>query len=573
MTTRLREALRSRNEQLLKQVESLVDRVTPQLWHTWSTFQTGTKHTPEHTQSVEAIASLLLSDDAIAAMKDDEIAMLILACHFHDLGMAGTEADNATDEGRDRVRKEHAISIGERIRERWQELGFENQNYAEVLAEVCRGHRPDKLNGFANWNSLPVHRNIGPDRFVRLRLVSAMVYAADELHLGDDRAPKREEEWKEITTAESLRHWRRHQAVSGPTRPITSICFDVRINTISFEKDLRKVFKKAFLAVADLRRELLAVGIAGGLPQIELQWLRESLWKLLITEVCNDRSLRGRDEIRDQALLKFKSFERNFESLSDLCLEHPSNDAALNVQIQRAVSDFVTRQFLVPGTDPVSFQLASDSRSAQYLLGLTGDADKTEQLFARSIDASHVQTFYESETGKRFIRECIFPEIKASYAVDIAIMPGDASLRTVIESSPTACRFLREISTPPSTLVKHDLLQVAATAGICFDLMNNPELFLDKSLRAAIREMVKGTAERLPRFMNFIQELAIIKDLSFNHVNEILIPSAYMRSELDRSEDQSLSINVSQTVPRERPDWAIPYLVLAGHRGKSQSRF
>ena len=187
MTTRLREALRSRNEQLLKQVESLVDRVTPQLWHTWSTFQTGTKHTPEHTQSVEAIASLLLSDDAIAAMKDDEIAMLILACHFHDLGMAGTEADNATDEGRDRVRKEHAISIGERIRERWQELGFENQNYAEVLAEVCRGHRPDKLNGFANWNSLPVHRNIGPDRFVRLRLVSAMVYAADELHLGDDR--------------------------------------------------------------------------------------------------------------------------------------------------------------------------------------------------------------------------------------------------------------------------------------------------------------------------------------------------------------------------------------------------
>ena len=111
--TRLREALRSRNEQLWKQVESLVDRATPQLWHTWSTFQTGTKHTPEHTQAVEEIAGLLLSDDVVAELQDDEIAMLILACHFHDLGMAGTEADSATREGRDRVRKEHAISIGE----------------------------------------------------------------------------------------------------------------------------------------------------------------------------------------------------------------------------------------------------------------------------------------------------------------------------------------------------------------------------------------------------------------------------------------------------------------------------
>jgi len=115
--TRLREALRSRNEQLWRQVESLVDRATPQLWHTWSTFQTGTKHTPEHTQTVEEIASLLLSDDVIAQLQDDEIAILILACHYHDLGLAGTEADNKTGEGRDRVRKEHAISIGERIRD------------------------------------------------------------------------------------------------------------------------------------------------------------------------------------------------------------------------------------------------------------------------------------------------------------------------------------------------------------------------------------------------------------------------------------------------------------------------
>jgi hypothetical protein len=564
--TRLREALRSRNKQLLRQVESLVDRATPQLWHTWSTFQTGTKHTPEHTQSVEAIASLLLPNDVIAAMNEDEIALLILACHFHDLGMVGTEADNATKEGRDRVRKEHAISIGDRIREKWQDLGFENQTYAEILAEVCRGHRPEKVDGIANWKYLPLHRNVAPDRFVRVRLVSAMIYAADELHIGDDRAPKREEEWKEIRTAESLRHWRRHQALTGPTRPNDSICFDVRIDTLSFEEDIRQILKKALLAVADLRRGLLEARIAAKPPEVEIQWLRDSLWKLMIAKVCRDRSPRNRDRIREQVLDEFKIHRLKFEDFSDLCLEQPADDAGLIIQIDRAISDFVTRDLLVPGTDPATLRLASDSRSAQCLLDLTGKADKTERLFARAIDASHEQSFYESETGKRFIRDYIFPEIKASYAVDIATMPGTAPLRTVIESSPTACRLLRQISTPPGTLVKYDLLQIATTAGLCFDLMNNPELFLDKSLRTAIREVFAGTVERLPRFMNFIQELAIIKDLSFDQVMEIVIPSESERAELKGIDHDSLSINISQEFPRERPEWALPYLLLAGRR-------
>lgn len=568
MTTRLRQALQSRNEQLLKQVESLVGKATPQLWHTWSTFQTGTKHTPEHTQTVEEIASLLLLDEVVAALKDDEIAMLILACHYHDLGMAGTEADNATSEGRERVRKEHAISIGERIRERWQELGFENQNYAEILAEVCRGHRPDKVGGVANWNSLPQHRNVGPNRFVRLRLISAMIYAADELHLGDDRAPKREEEWKEIASTDSLRHWHRHQAISGPTRPINAICFDARVNTALFEADIRKGFKKAFQAVADLRRELLSVEISEGLPRLEVQWLRETFWKLLITRICSDGAFRSRVEIRDQILQEFKSGEQKFESLSDLCSVNPSDDAQLNLQIDRAVTDFVTREFLMPGSDPVVFQLASDFRTAKYLLELTGEADKTDRLFGRAIDAAHEQRFYESEIGKRHIRGNIFPKIRNSYAVDVATMPGKAPLRTVLESSPTACRLLGQISPPPGNLVKNDLLQVAVTAGICFDLMNNPEGILDKDLRTAIRELFSSTAERLPRFMNFIRELAIIKDLSFDQVNAILIPSTNEKDELSQSGVESHGIHVSQSFPPERHDWSLPYLMLAGHRAQ-----
>ncbi len=59
---RLRHALRERNEFLFKDVEHQVEKATPQLWHSYGTFPSGTKHTPEHTQMVEKIAGWLLPD-------------------------------------------------------------------------------------------------------------------------------------------------------------------------------------------------------------------------------------------------------------------------------------------------------------------------------------------------------------------------------------------------------------------------------------------------------------------------------------------------------------------------------
>jgi len=568
--TPLREALHTRNEQILKYVESLVDKATPQLWHTLSTFPSGTKHTPEHTQTVEHIASLLISDGITAKLNDDEIAMLILACHYHDLGMAGSEADNATSEGRDRVRQEHAISIGTRILERWQELGFENENYAEILAEICRGHRPAKVNGEANWDILPRHRNIGPNRYVRLRLVSAMIYAADELHLGDDRAPKREEDWKGIEDSESLRHWRRHQAICGPTKIGDAITFDVRINTVSFEKDLRKVLKKALMAVADLKRELEVEGFREGHPQIELQWIRDALWKLLITRVCSDDAPRQRNQITERSICEFNKCRSQMEDLSTLCRELPDSADEMMVQIGKAISSFETRSFLVSSVDPATLQLDSSSRSFQALLQLAQNADKTERLFACPVIDLHEQFLYESEAGKRYIRQVVFPEIKASFAVDVAKLPENDSLRETIESSPTSCRLLQHVSTPPGPLVKRDLLQVAVAAGVCFDLMNNPDLVLEKSLRSAIRKTFELVTERLPRFLSLIQELAIVKGLSFEQVVSILNPSESLRSEIGNVNSESASINISQQVPRERLNWSLPYLLLAGQRAQEE---
>jgi hypothetical protein len=212
------EVLRSRNAALAAQADRLIAEAHRVLPFTLSTFPGGTDHTPRHTTSVEQIGRLFLPDPFIASLNEHELFFLALACHYHDLAMAGTEANDQSPESREQVRREHAITIGTRIKEHWTELGFEDQRAAEVLGEVCRGHRPKKIGGEANWNELNSSEILGIGIVIRVRLLSALIYAIDELHLGADRAPARVQQWREIRNEEDQRHWRRHRAVTNPLR-------------------------------------------------------------------------------------------------------------------------------------------------------------------------------------------------------------------------------------------------------------------------------------------------------------------------------------------------------------------
>ncbi|MCA9086816.1 MAG: hypothetical protein KDA81_22315, partial [Planctomycetaceae bacterium] len=254
---------------------------------------------------VEKLAGWLLPETIVAALTDDELALLIQACHFHDLGMAGTEADNLTVESRDQVRREHAISIGDRILAHWREFGFQNETAADVLALICKGHRPRREDGVATWSNLPETRILGPERSVRIRLVSALIYAADELHIGEDRAPRREEEFNEITSAESRRHWRRHQAVQGPTVANTHLVFEGTVDCPRFELDLRKSLSKAFSAVLELNAEVARAGIDKVVNPIRFVWNRKKMWMLIVARVCSDLQPRAIDAIVESVLAEF----------------------------------------------------------------------------------------------------------------------------------------------------------------------------------------------------------------------------------------------------------------------------
>jgi hypothetical protein len=171
------DVLRGRNTGLAEQAMRLIREAHRVLEYTLSTFPGGTDHTSRHTTTVEEIGRMLLPDAFLAALNDEELFFLVVACHYHDLAMAGTEADDRSPETREQVRREHAIRVGAIVREKWPELGFEDERTAQVLGEVCRGHRPKKNSeGEANWDELSRVEILRPGVSVRVRLISALIY-------------------------------------------------------------------------------------------------------------------------------------------------------------------------------------------------------------------------------------------------------------------------------------------------------------------------------------------------------------------------------------------------------------
>jgi hypothetical protein len=89
---------------------------------------------------------MLLPDAFLAELKPEELFLLALACHYHDLGLAGSEADEHSPESRARVRDDHAVRVSDRLRGSWRELGFDDchTDEAPIFSAAARGQQQEK---------------------------------------------------------------------------------------------------------------------------------------------------------------------------------------------------------------------------------------------------------------------------------------------------------------------------------------------------------------------------------------------------------------------------------------------
>jgi hypothetical protein len=566
--------LRSRNVPLADQAMRLIRGSQRFLEYTVSTFPGGTDHTSRHTTTVERIASMVLSDAFLAALGDYELFFLAVACHYHDLAMAGTEADDRTPETREQVRRDHAIRIGTTVREKWAELGFEDERTAQVLGEVCRGHRPQKNSeGEANWDELNSVEVLGPGVSVRVRLLSALTYAIDELHLGADRAPARVQSWRNICEEESRRHWRRHQAVNGPCLTVSkSILFQVNADTPGFEENLRaQVFHKALAAVRDLRRQADAEGVAVPLPEVEVQWNRHTIWETLLPLVCSDLRPRPKEETVQALLDRLAELSDRRTDLTSLCAECGNTEAELLAGACRCVEDAITRRHLVESPTTLGgLSLSTAESVADDFFSRMRTADELDRLFLGRYRARWEEELFESAFGRDYVVSCVLPAVERSYSVRLTQRPETDPLRAILGTCPTAARLVQAYGPTPSNLVKEPLLTHATITGALFDLHSDPGRLLDRRLRDALRTLT-GPDHPLGPTLRLLEEMALVGGFSAEQVHEAHTISEATRRMLDASmpANQPVThIGLAQSLPRDAPSATthLPYLLLASRR-------
>lgn len=568
MTTHpLLEALRSRSEPLFGAARQLVERAKEILPHTLSTFPSGTAHGPEHTTTVERLARMLLSDVFLSQLSDYELFYLVLSCHYHDLGMAGTEADNETAEAREQIRRDHAVRIGETLISRWAELGFDTPRDAEILAEICRGHRPRRSpEGGATWDEVREDAIVGFDVRVRLRLLAALIYTADELHLGADRAPRRVRDWKKIRNEESRRHWERHAAVHGPVPTADKLKFEIVVNTVSFEGDLRITLAKALSALRDLRREAKNADIDAALPGVQIQWDRKPMFRLLAVEAMSDDVPRPVSDIALTVQQKFDAVAQSMLSIDAAEVKTP--DVAS--EIRRILEDWQRQGILA--ADPLgNVRLSTGTRESQLILELVRKADEIDGLFKGAFARSHEFRLYSGVYGQRYVRDAVFPLIRLNYSIDLAIDPPESPLRIVVETVPEASRLIGTASTMPSNIVRRELLSLYAVSAAFTDCYRDPSLLLDARFRTAFRNLTAVYAPGMGNVLNFLIELALVGGYSYDELGKVAVPTGSSGEDAPVAPGPSvvaprISLRQSNLATEAITRVGIPYLLFASRR-------
>ncbi|MGO9467296.1 MAG: hypothetical protein ACLQVF_24415 [Isosphaeraceae bacterium] len=569
----LLDVLKTRDEGLYRQAQHLITRAKEILPHVLSTFPSGTAHGPENTTTVEAISHLMIAGDFISKLSDRELFFHVLSCHFHDLGMVGTEADNESRDSRDQVRRDHAVRIAERLRARWEELGFDNRRIAEILGEICRGHRPRRTaDGGATWDDLNEVSILGVNEYVRTRLLAALIYAVDELHLGADRAPERVRNWKEIQNDEARRHWGRHAAIYGPSQvQHGKLSYEVRVETIAFEEDIRRhALRKALRGVGELRGLMGQYGLEVRLPAFRVEWDRLPLFQLLTIETLSDHKARSVAELENAVFERYRTDSSRRTDLSSLAEEGCASDSEIRGQIARVVQEMVTGRFVETVEGPGErFRLVTTGQISEKIVGIMQTADELDVLYKGPHVRLHTFNLFHSEYGKEYIRNAVFPVAQRVFSIDLSTMREDTPLRILVESCPEVSHLIRNMTPAPSIVVREELATLTAISGALSDVYRSPSIWLDKRIRHSLRALAEEHAPPAVKVLTFLEELALVTGLTPEEASAFTVPpNAQDESGQESPTDASeAGVRLTQTISAAGFGTSgLSYVLLAGQR-------
>jgi hypothetical protein len=350
-----------------------------------------------------------------------------------------------------------------------------------------------------------------------------------------------------------------------------TLLFQVTAETPEFEENLRsQVFRKAFSALRDLRRQAQSEGITAPLPTITIQWQRQAMWELLLPVVCSDLRPRSHEEVVQAILGRFRQDAAERVGLDAVCTESGNTESELVARINRAVDDAVTKRHLVAGPEPASgYVLSGLPADAETFFERTRRADELDLLFVGRYRASWEQELFASEFGRAYVQSSVFPVVERAYSVRLTQRPTDDPVRVLLESCPTAARLVREFAPSADNLVKDSLLAQTAVTGALFDLHSDPERLLDRRVRVAVRALTPEAGAVAPT-VRLLEELALLGGFTQEQLSAAACPSEAMQAVMEEqlpNSGNSVHIHMTQSLPsRASGATHLHRLVLASQR-------
>ncbi len=185
MATTLRDVLRRkcRKEALTyaDTLPALEQSARKLLTYTQAKFPYYTLHDFSHSEQVERLLDVLISDPVKETLNAEEIYFLIVSAWFHDWGMIGTY-----DEEPDSIRDDHHLRSEQFILERYGDLPGIDHAQAIFIGRICKGHRQVDL---MDKNQYPAHRPY-LNKFISERFLAACLRLADECDVTHSRTPE-----------------------------------------------------------------------------------------------------------------------------------------------------------------------------------------------------------------------------------------------------------------------------------------------------------------------------------------------------------------------------------------------
>ena len=221
-----------------------------------------TDHSIKHPdRAIEILNNWLLDDEQKQKLKNNqwENYFLHAALYLHDIGMIehpllSTPPNLQFEQKREFIRKTHHERSYKLIMSLWEELAIEDEFQAEIIANICLGHREIKLDNPKIRKKIP-YRQSG--RLIDIQFLTACLRLADELDLTFQRTSHNIfgliQEKSKITEIE----WNKHFSIGGVgphEHYVGTICVWCRCRNAELHRALKKHEAKVQLLLNEINR-------------------------------------------------------------------------------------------------------------------------------------------------------------------------------------------------------------------------------------------------------------------------------------------------------------------------------